>query len=676
MISGRIVLLLFPLMLFLLWLFLSSALGRQPSRFALNTLLSLLLLLYFAAVMGTGIFWIAVQELPAFDWHYLLGYILFFLVLAHVVLHWRNVAIFFRSRAPASLKEPHGLAFRSWIRIMGILLLISAGGTAVFLLGGRFLSEKVVVVLPGKGEGGEGQSPSSRQGSVEVEGKKVSLAEFYHRGCSYPARAALSGIAWKERPPVYKTYSGKPERELPEVKPDGGPSVIQAGESWRTARSRFAASTMTLEDLSLLLYHTQGINKVLNLPGRSFDLRTAPSAGALYPVDIYVLSNRVEGLTPGLYHYQVKRNSLLQLKEGLLFPLLEAAAGSPHLYQPAAATAIMTVTFGRTGFKYKERCYRYVNMDTGHGTFNLTLCAASLGYSSPVIARFDDGLVNDFLGINAEEESALLLVPLGRALEFDPGFSFPDPRFSLKPLESSGRDSVSFLSLIHGGSCFRKEEGWEIPPRHEAKGASSKTASDGTPLSRGRAISLPEPVQGEGLYPVIRKRRSIRNYSDAPMDQEELASLCAAAVGTGRCSDPFLASSAPLNLYVVVRDVKNLSPGVYLFDRSIRSLLLLKAGEFSTQCYRACLRQDFCGTADALFVKTVFWKDMAQPDGDRGYRYACIRAGMAGEGLYLQASALNMGACGVGAFYDEEVAELVNCDPAEEAVLYVTAVGK
>jgi len=126
----------------------------------------------------------------------------------------------------------------------------------------------------------------------------------------------------------------------------------------------------------------------------------------------------------------------------------------------------------------------------------------------------------------------------------------------------------------------------------------------------------------------------------------------------------------------VVRNVEEIEPGVYLFDPANRSLRPVRAGDFSAQCGRANLNQDFCRTADVVFFKTVTFDALGFPDGDRGYRYANIRSGIMGGALYLQATALGMGVCGVGAFMDDQVAAIVGCDPKIEPVLYVTAVGK
>jgi SagB-type dehydrogenase family enzyme len=746
-IENRIVLFLLPVALLLLWIVVRSLQGRKPTRFSINVAFSLLLLIYFAGAAGTGIFWVAAQELPIFDWHYLLGYIVFLLVIVHVVLNWKPVAAFFRARAPAGVKDDSGRAFRGWVKVTAATLLAAAVGGALFFAGGQYASEQIMVYLPAENdasrsadeesdeESGAGSDAESDAGSpagspakpagstastprtsrllVDADGEKITMAAFYNRGSSYPARTHLSGVTWKTRPPVYKEYPGRPETPLVDARPSGGGGLLEAAAAWRAGCHRLATSSMTLEELSLLLYHTQGVTAVRKLSFGDYEFRAAPSAGALYPVDLYLVANRVDGLRPGLYHYNVKAHSLVHVREGVHFPDLEAAAGCPHYYQPAAATVIVTVTFGRTGFKYKERAYRYVNMDAGHAVYNLCAAAAARGMAAPVVARFDDAALNAFLDVDAGRSAALLLIPLGRPLAGGGSPPLPEPCFAVDLKAASGRKVVTFSSAIHEASSFRRAGGWGSPPRFRKRTSAQSmpgqsipvqsTAADGD-LSSGAGdapiLSLPEPAKGRDLFPAIRDRRSGREYSDAPMELEELTALCAAAQGapgvpevavesgkpgtsgaldapdTPGAGDPFLALSAPLDLHVVVRDVTGLEAGVYLYDRDRRSLRQKKLGDFSSEGHAASLSQDFCGTADVLFIKTVDWDALDRPDGDRGYRYACIRSGMVGEGLYLQAAALGLGVCGVGAFRDDDMAAVAGCDPAKTLVLYVTAVGR
>ena len=666
MIDKTGILFLIPVGLFLLWFVGASLAGRQPRRFTVNVVLSLVLLLYFLGAAGTGIFWVATQELPVFDWHYLLGYILLLLVIVHLVLNWSHVTALLRRRAPAAAKTAGGSQFKGWVKACGWSIPVLGLGFLLFQAGGQYASKTVNVYVSPETQAASGaeQNPSVMVGEGAAQ---VSMAEYYHRGSSYPARSALSGVTWQSRPAVYKEYDGAKEVSLPISEPEGGGSLLEATRTWRQGARRFAPSSLTLAELSLILFHAQGITKVQNVRGMNWDFRAAPSAGALYPSDLYVAANSVEGIAPGLYYYNVKQHSLALLRSGPCFDLLEASAGSPHYYQPAAATVIVSVTYGRTGFKYKERAYRYVNMDSGHAAFQLGVAAASLGFAAPIVARFDDQALDAFLEIDGETESSLFLMPLGRPLAIASSSDLPEPRFVSALLGATGSEEVTFCSAIHTASSFRRQAGWGRFPGFVNEAAA--------PAEEG--VWLLDPARGDDLYPVIRSRRSTRDYTSDPIALDELSALCVAAVGEAEESaDPLLSGSAPIILYAVVRDVEDLEPGAYRFEPATRSLVLIQEGDLSTSMRAAAGDQEFCGTADVMFVKTVRWQDLPQPDGDRGYRYANIRSGIVGGALYLQAVALGLGVCGVGAFLDGDVAELIRVDPDKEAVLYLTAVGR
>jgi SagB-type dehydrogenase family enzyme len=670
--KSQVFLTLLPAALLGLWLLWGLFKRKKQTRFTINNVVSLILLFYFLLVTGTGIFWVAVQELPVFDWHYLPGYILLILGLLHVALHWKTVAVFLRQKSPGALKTKSGNEFKGWIPIAGYALLFLLTGSTVFVGGMKYASGSITIVSVAQENilnkdilnvKEQALSPTL----IKENGKTISVSEFYHLGSSYPAQSKLEGITWKMKPDVYKSYKDKLILPLADFEFTDGNSIIDAYTSWRKGVNHLETSSISKHDLSNLLYHTYGVNKILKLPGRSFDLRAAASAGALYPVNIYVAVNRVEGLDRGIYYYHMKQKTFVQIKQGAMDSQLEAAAGSPYFYSPAAATIIMTSTFGRSGFKYKDRCYRYANMDTGHAIYNLVTSASSMGYASPVVARFDDQKINSLLGLDTKEECALVLIPFGKAAP-GPAIEKPEPRFVLDSAKVTNQTQATFLELVHGKSSFTRTKAWTTLSR--------KGKPKNNEILEAGDIQLPEPVLGKRLLQSIRDRRSIRKYSAAAIELEELSALCVAAMGAGEDGDPFLSVVAPLNLYMVINNVNGVLPGIYKFNPINRSIRPLKKGAFHSQCFEACYKQEFCEKADVLFITTATWKDILYPDGDRGYRYACINSGMCGEGIYLQATALDIGVCGVGAFLDFEVAGLIDINTKNEVVLYLIAIGK
>lgn len=361
-------------------------------------------------------------------------------------------------------------------------------------------------------------------------------------------------------------------------------------------------------------------------------------------------------------YYHPKDASLIRVRQddSALWNLF-SASGNPGAWGQPEMAVVLTGTFSRTAFKYAERAYRYVCMDAGHVACNLALSAATHGWRVPLIARFDVQAVNSVLGLDPTVEASLLLMPVARG-----GDDVTEPRFER---DASMAAAPTFVGLIHGGTSLR---------RAGAQGEYQARTAVAVPSQPGD-IALPPPATGNGLVAAIRQRRSVREYTASPITAAELSSLCLAANGERAGvapSDPLLADTAPLSLYVVARDVTGVDAGVYRYLPATHALRMIRPGDFSQRCMQACLQQEFCGTADAVFVKTVRWAELYIPDGDRGYRYAHLRAGVIGEGLYLQGSALGIGACGVGAFGDPDVAEVLGLTLDAEVPLYVTAVGR
>ncbi len=166
---------------------------------------------------------------------------------------------------------------------------------------------------------------------------------------------------------------------------------------------------MTFRELSQLIWATQGVT--WRTPG--FDFRASPSAGALYPVETYIIANRVEELSPGVYHYSVRRSELVFIKEGLFGPALRDAGLGQEMLSEAASVFVWTAMVERSKWKYRERAYRYIYMDVGHIGQNLYLAATSLGLGCCTVGAFFDEEVNSLIGADGKEEVALYLGAVG-----------------------------------------------------------------------------------------------------------------------------------------------------------------------------------------------------------------------------------------------------------------------
>lgn len=208
--------------------------------------------------------------------------------------------------------------------------------------------------------------------------------------------------------PLVDPDSSDPEADVQLPAPDvkGGLTVEAALQARRSQRS-FSDDPLSLQEVSQLLWAAQGVTD----SQRGF--RTAPSAGATYPLEVYVTLGKAEGLAGGLYRYDPGSHQLCrESTEDLRDELYEAALRQTAV-RDAPVVMVLTAIYGRTTARYGERGVRYVHMEAGHTAQNIYLQAASLGLGAVVIGAFDDSEVQGIMDLR-EDEHPLYLIPLGK----------------------------------------------------------------------------------------------------------------------------------------------------------------------------------------------------------------------------------------------------------------------
>ncbi len=163
---------------------------------------------------------------------------------------------------------------------------------------------------------------------------------------------------------------------------------------------------LTLEEISQLLWAAQGITG-------EYGMRTAPSAGALYPIELYIVAGRVDGLAAGIYRYRPKGHELQKIAEGDKRGELYQAALEQESLRDGAAAVVIAAVYGRTTRKYGGRGIMYVHMEVGGVAENIHLQALSLDVGTVFVGAFDDEMVKNVVTM-AEGEEPLAIMPLGR----------------------------------------------------------------------------------------------------------------------------------------------------------------------------------------------------------------------------------------------------------------------
>lgn len=186
---------------------------------------------------------------------------------------------------------------------------------------------------------------------------------------------------------------------LPQPKFQGELSLEEAIYKRRSERS-FSSRELTQEQISQLLWATQGETD------KARGLRAAPSAGALYPLEVYLLS------AEGLFHYLPSGHKLEMLSEKDLRPPLARAALFQSSVSKAPVSIVICAVYERTKNKYGQRGARYVNIEVGHAAENLNLQAVALGLGSVCVGAFDDQAVKSLLALPGNYEP-LYIIPVG-----------------------------------------------------------------------------------------------------------------------------------------------------------------------------------------------------------------------------------------------------------------------
>jgi len=218
------------------------------------------------------------------------------------------------------------------------------------------------------------------------------------------------GLDWSAQPSLRKEHKKILQTVvLPTPRTADGPPFWDVIRERRSLRS-FTREPMTMEDLSQLLWAMQGTT----LKVRDYQFRSAPSAGALYPIETYVVVNRVADLDAGLYHYDALDSVLHLLREGDLGKQAASAALDQPMAEQAAVVFVWTAVIGRGKWKYVERAYRYIYMDAGHIGQNLYLAATALGLGCCAIGAFYDDEVDRLVGNDGVNEAAVYMCSIGK----------------------------------------------------------------------------------------------------------------------------------------------------------------------------------------------------------------------------------------------------------------------
>lgn len=399
--------------------------------------------------------------------------------------------------------------------------------------------------------------------------------------------------------------------------------------------------------LAAILNLTCGITQVrTQSDGKAFHFRAPPSAGALYPAELYVALQNVNGFNDGLYHYCPLEHTLSTLREGPVFDDGE---------KETMIRFLISAIFHRSAWKYGPRAYRYCLLDAGHMAHNLLLAARIHGLPAEIDYDFSDPACTRLLAIDPALEGCLIQVHgLG---PHDTPLKAGDAPLTAKELPGFSRTAKS------------PEAPELLMEAHEVTSSFARCPVAPAASVSDRATQLPDPVIASSTTAAIRQRRSRRNFVVRQAEPRHLVDIISLL-----CQDAPPTCTDAVQIGFLAADHSGLTPGYHRINRTDGSTTLVRQGQFMDRSARVCLDQGWLANAALHFVFTADLPALHATCGPRSYRYAHLEAGRLGQALYLAATAKKMGACGIGAFFDAEAVHLLGLDEGH-SLLYLVGVG-
>ncbi len=418
-----------------------------------------------------------------------------------------------------------------------------------------------------------------------------------------------------------------------------------------------------LKALSKILLLAYGATRAEKARGIHFFSRTVPSAGGLYPCHIYLLVRHMEGLETGVYYCNMIQGGLDLLQRGSF------DFGQGKL---SDISFIITGTFFNSAWKYRERAFRYLLLDSGHLIENLTLATTAEGLCPSIDYDFKDDKIAAVLSLDHEKEVPLACIHIGGKEQnikygIKGELNLSGPR--AKELKKEAVEiSYPMLKRIHDLGKTEFENRGGDPPAIKVLASEPEEW-----ISFPDSGNLKEPMDYEKA---VMSRRSRRNFISEILDKRKAAALMKSAASLYKNQHSPSTQILPfLTMGVSLRNVEGFSDGFYFFSEEGSSLLMMRKGSFQESLSRVCLDQQWVSHAAVNFLFMANLIGLEKALGPRGYRLLLMDSGRIAQRIYLAAAGLFLGCCGVGALYDEEARTLFDLN-RESALFYVVSAGR
>jgi SagB-type dehydrogenase family enzyme len=478
-------------------------------------------------------------------------------------------------------------------------------------------------------------------------------------------------LDWDDRPRPFKVYPDLPSISLPQNFPI---PTAEALKSIASLHPLLHESQLDFRTLAQILFFSAGITREMRHDSGTYYMRAASATGALYPIELYIVSKEMPGLPAGVYHFCPGDFSLAQLRTGDYRSRLAEMSGENPDIVSAPVTIAFTSMAWRNAWKYKDRSYRHWFWDSGVIAANLLAVANSAGLQPSLAIGFLDAAVNNLLRLEQNREAAVVLAPLGSkiAISSDPIQSRPDPEPvpvlnipRILPISKRETEHPEIWKLHEASSLVNREEvvQWlHARDKHkiESKGVSEVHAHD----------------RVDPLGDVILLRGSTRRFSHSAISKNQLLTILYTST-RGVPLDILGEGESFVDIYLIANAVDGVATGNYFYDRRENLLEQLDSKKelaSRNESGYLCLGQPlFSDASVVLFLMSDLAANL-KTLGNRGYRACQLEAGVVAGKIYLSSYAQGLGASG-STFYDDAVTESFSPHAQNKAAMIAVGIG-
>jgi SagB-type dehydrogenase family enzyme len=509
----------------------------------------------------------------------------------------------------------------------------------------------------------------------------IAFSRYYHERTKYDPDTLYQksqGLDWRSQPSPFKEYKFGKEIDL---KP-----YLTQNYSLRDRENRW------WQRLSFLLLCSYGITaEVPTMFGEPLYLRASPSAGGLYPAEIYIISSGSGYLSRGIYNYQARNHTLWKYWDSDVWLNLRNACFDSPLFAKTDIALAVTAVFIRSSWRYQARAYRRICLDSGHLLGNIELAGSMYGFKPCFIGGFLDKQVNDLLYLDPQQEGTLAVIPticLQQRCANDITQQFgeisnPYPALA-SPIAYNYPDveDSELLDYCHRASNIEERK---ILPVPETEQVDKYNWPFGVKIKLDNfQIGWQEPDSErplQGLENTMLSRRSTRSYTGGRITKQQLAAILCFTYHPERYTDngidrhPDYFDLSSIQTFIAISGVEDLEDGCYYYAPAANELRQIRFNNFRQELHYLSLGQDLSRDAAAIVFHTADLNKAIAKYGDRVYRYLHLDAGHLGQKLNLAALRIGVGVSGIAGFFDDRVNEVLGI-PTDEAVLYLTTLGQ